>query len=259
MTSLDPIHADALQGHDGLKHGFFTRQGGASAGIYRSLNCGFGSKDDEAAVAENRARVAGYFGIEADYLHTVYQVHGRDVVELTGPWRREQATRADAMVSRTPGVALGVLAADCTPVLLADPQAGVVGAAHAGWRGALAGVTDAVIDAMADLGARRERVRAAIGPCIGKDSYEVGPEFRQEFLAVEAVNKTYFRPAARAGHYFFDLPGYVAARLAAARIGAVERHDINTYANDERCFSYRRSVHRQEADYGRAISVIMVR
>ena len=251
----EPIIANSLD-TAGIRHGFFTRQGGVSGGVYASLNCGFGSRDRADDVAENRARVARSLAVDRHALNTVHQVHSADVATVAAPWEPAAAPRADAMVSRTPGIAIGVLTADCAPILLADPAAGVIGAAHAGWRGALDGIVEATVRAMCDLGAQVERIRAALGPCIAQASYEVGPEFRAAFLAADDSNDAFFIASDRPTHFRFDLPGYVAQRLARAGIDAVERLDVDTYAEAERCFSYRRATHAGEDDYGRLISAI---
>lgn len=240
----------------GIRHGFFTRQGGVSDGVYASLNCGFGSRDRTDDVAENRSRVAQTLAVDTQALNTVHQVHSADVATVTAAWEPAAAPRADAMVCRTPGIAIGVLTADCGPVLLADADAGIIGAAHAGWRGALNGIVEATIGAMCDLGANLERIRAALGPCIAQDSYEVGPEFRDAFLAADEANDSFFVASDRPTHFRFDLPGYVAQRLARAGIAAVERLEVDTYAETEHCFSYRRATHAGEDDYGRLISAI---
>jgi polyphenol oxidase len=252
------IVSEALDHAPSLRHGFFTREGGVSSGLFDSLNCGFGSGDAVESVAENRARVAARLGAAAERLVTCYQVHSPNVVEVDAAWRREAAPKADAMVTRTRGLALGILTADCAPVLLADPVAGVVGAAHAGWRGAVGGVLDATVAAMATLGAARERVRASIGPTIGGASYEVGPEFPAPFLAAEPGDADLFRPSPRAGHFLFDLPRYVERRLGRLGIGTVERLPHDTLADEARFFSYRRACLRGEKDYGRLISAIML-
>lgn len=252
-----PLQAPGLAALDGIRHGFFTRRGGVSRALYADLNCGFGSGDDPGAVGENRRRVARTIGAEVA-LDTVHQVHGTKVARAVGPWPGGGSPRADAMVSTTPGVALGVLAADCAPILLADPAAGVVGAVHAGWKGALAGVTDATLRAMVALLARPERIRAAVGPCIAQASYEVGPELRAQFLDQSPDNRRFFHAGKRDGHHHFDLPGYLEHRLRRAGVGAVERLDRDSYAEPEDFYSYRRATHRGEADYGRAISVIML-
>ncbi len=248
------LHSPALDGLPGIIHGFFGRAGGVSQGIYAGLNCGQGSDDRPADVIENRARVARAVGVAPDRLVSVHQVHGREAVTVTAPWT--ERPKADAMVTTVPGLALGVLAADCTPVLFADPQARVIGAAHAGWRGALAGVTDATVAAMEALGARRDRIRAAIGPTIRGQSYEVGAEFPAPFLADDAGNTRFFRPATRPGHHMFDLPGYLAARLAGLGLAAVDDLEQDTLTQPDRFFSYRRTTLAGEPDYGRQLSAI---
>lgn len=240
----------------GLRHAFFTREGGTSEGLYASLNCGFGSGDDPARVAENRARALARADMPAGSLITAYQIHSPDVVTVTEPWPRDQAPKADAMVTVRPGITLGILTADCTPVLFADPEARVIGAAHAGWRGALTGVLEATVAAMERLGAKRGRVSAGIGPCIAQRSYEVGPEFPAPFLAQDPENAAFFAPSARAGHHMFDLPGYVARRLAQLNLGRVERLPNDTCGEAERFFSYRRATLSGENDYGRNLSAI---
>lgn len=250
------IRADNLGRPRGLRHAFMTREGGVSKGLYASLNCGLGSGDAAARVAENRARAAARLGLEAEALCTLYQVHGTEALRVDGPWRAGARPRADALVSATPGIALGVLTADCAPVLLADAEAGVIGAAHAGWKGALAGVIEAAVAAMVALGGRRERIAAALGPCIAQASYEVGPEFPAPFLAEDAQNSAHFRPAAREGHHQFDLAGYVLAKLVAAGIEAPEHLAHDTLAEKELFFSYRRACLEGEDDYGRALSAI---
>jgi YfiH family protein len=245
---------DSLDAISGVRHGFFTREGGVSEGIYASLNCGLGSGDDIDKVTTNRGRVAA--AIDLKSLVTAYQIHSANVVEVESPWTREHAPRADAMVTTRPGVALGILTADCAPVLFADRNARVVGAAHAGWRGAITGVLDATVAAMAKHGARPETMVAAIGPCIAQASYEVGPEFPAPFLAEDPANAGFFRPSARAGHFMFDLSGYVARRLRKLGIGAVGALTNDTCREEDRFFSYRRACLRGEKDYGREISVI---
>jgi YfiH family protein len=241
---------------DGIRHGFFTRDGGVSGGIFASLNCGFGSGDDESKVAENRRRVAQALGQSPDRLVTSYQFHSAEAVAVERPWRRDDRPRADAMATRTPGIALGILTADCAPVLFADPTARVIGAAHAGWRGALGGVLEATVRAMVTLGAARERIAACIGPCIGRASYEVGPEFPAPFLAEDSANAAFFVAAPRAGHFLFDLAGYAARRLERLGIARIARTGGDTAAEPDRFFSYRRACLRKETDYGRALSAI---
>jgi YfiH family protein len=250
------IRAGNLGRLAGLRHGFMTREGGVSEGLYASLNCGLGSGDDAARVAENRARAAARLGLEAGALCTAYQVHGTAVQIVDAPWPVTDRPRVDAMISATPGVALGVLTADCAPVLMADPEAGVVGAVHAGWKGALAGVVETAVTEMAKLGARRERIVAAVGPCIAQASYEVGPEFPAPFLNADATNAGYFEAATRQGHFQFDLAGYVLAKLAAAGVEAHEHVDHDTRQDEKHFFSYRRACLNGERDYGRALSAI---
>jgi YfiH family protein len=256
MTSAAPLESAALAGLAGVRHGFFTRQGGVSCGIFASLNCGLGSGDDAAAVRENRARALAAFGLADGALATAYQVHSARVHVVEEAFAAEARPQVDGLVARRPGIAIGVLAADCTPVLFADADARIIGAAHAGWRGALAGVVEATVGAMTALGAKRARIRAAIGPCIASTSYEVGPEFPAAFLAEDAANQRFFRPSPNAGHHMFDLPGYVAARLARLGLAEVDRLAHDTYASPELFFSYRRATHRGEKDYGRGLSAI---
>jgi YfiH family protein len=239
-----------------LRHGFFGRQGGVSTGIYSSLNCGFGSDDATDAVAENRARVAHHLGVASDHLLTVHQIHSADVVPVTAPWAREEAPKADAMVTDRRGIALAVLAADCAPVLLADREAGVIGAAHAGWRGALGGVVDETVAAMVALGARRPAINAVIGPCIGAASYEVGEEFRQRFLASDADNAAFFHCPGQGAKPHFDLGLYLVARTRRLGLATVEQLHADTLAAPDLWFSYRRETLGGGHDYGRQISCI---
>jgi hypothetical protein len=241
---------------DGIRHGFFTRAGGVSDGLYASLNCGFGSDDDPAKVAENRRRAAAALGVDADRLLTCYQIHSATVVTVERPWQRAENPRADAMVTRLPGIALGILTSDCAPVLFADPEARIIGAAHAGWRGALGGVLEATVAAMRALGAQPARIRAAIGPCIAQASYEVGPEFPAPFLAEEAPTAAFFREAERSGFFHFDLGGYVARRLGRLGLARIEATGGDTAAEPARFFSYRRSCLLKEPDFGRELSAI---
>ncbi|MCX8506387.1 MAG: peptidoglycan editing factor PgeF [Alphaproteobacteria bacterium] len=244
-----------------IKHGFFGRQGGVSQGVFDSLNCGYGSGDDLASVSENRRRVANYFGMAGDDLLTVYQYHSTEVVVITpeNKWHApDQAAKADAMVTKMRGVALGILTADCAPVLFADRVAGVIGAAHAGWRGALGGMTDQVIHAMCRAGAQLANIHAAIGPCIAAASYEVGAEFRQQFLAEDAANDRFFlaSPTGKPDHYHFALAQYVTARLESAGIRSVSSVDADTAAQEEKYFSWRRTCWHKQTHYGRMIGVI---
>ena len=237
-----------------LRHGFFTRRGGASSGVFAGLNCGSGSSDLSEVVRLNRARVAEAMDVPAAHLVSAHQVHSADVVTVEGPMP-EPRPKADAMVTAMPGVALAVLTADCQPVLFADPEAGVAGAAHAGWRGALDGVLEATVDAMVALGAERGRIRAAIGPTISQRAYEVGPEFMDDFLADDPDNARYFA-GSTGNRVQFDLPGYGLKRLRAAGIAEAEWIRHCTYSDPARFYSYRRATHEAEADYGRLLSAI---
>jgi hypothetical protein len=250
------IRAAALEDEAGVVHGFFTRRGGTSTGLYASLNAGPGSGDLRANVDANRDRAGAALGLAPGRIVTAYQVHSADVAVVEAPWDLGSAPRSDGLVTRVPGLGLGILAADCAPVLLADGTARVVGAAHAGWRGALGGVIEATVAAMEALGARRARIRAAVGPCIGPRSYEVGPEFPAPFLAANPGNEVFFRAVPGSSHYLFDLGGYVAARLAEAGLAPVAPPAEDTCAEADRFFSYRRSVLNGEPDYGCNISVI---
>ena len=251
-----PLVADCLADVAGAAHGFFTRHGGVSAGGYASLNCGLGSKDDPAAVQENRARVTGCLGAEG--LITAHQIHSASAVIATAPWRPEERPRADAIVTATPGLAVAVLTADCAPVLFADPAARIVAAAHAGWRGALTGVIEATLATMETLGARRERVRAAVGPSIGQAAYEVGPEFEAEFLGRDAASARFFLRQGPQRRLSFDLVSYCAQRLRRAGVGTVRTQSPCTYAHADDFFSYRRARAQNAADYGRQISAIVL-
>jgi hypothetical protein len=240
----------------GIRHGFFTRSGGVSPGVYTSLNGGVGSKDAPANVTENRARMAAALGVAPDHLLTPYQIHSPEVVVAEKPWTKENRPRADAIVTRTPRLAIGVSTADCGPLLLADAQARVIGAAHAGWRGAFTGVIEAVIAAMEKLGADRSRIAAALGPTIRQPNYEVGPEFVERFMAASKNNERFFAPSERAGHTMFDLTGYIAERVQRAGIAHFEDLGLCTFAEPERFFSYRRATKLGEPDYGRHINAI---
>lgn len=247
--TLAPITSDALT----VRHGFFTRKGGASSGIFAGLNCGAGSTDLSDAVAINRARVAATMDVPLDHLVGVHQVHSAQVITVTGPL--PVRPHADALVTATPGVALSVLAADCQPVLFADARAQVIGAAHAGWRGAMGGVLEATVDAMEALGASRDSIAAVIGPCISQRAYEVGPEFFDSFVADDPANSRFFANGT-GDRMLFDLPGYGLHRLRQAGVGHAEWTRHCTYHDAERFFSFRRTTHSGEADYGRLISVI---
>ena len=248
--TLEIITSDVL---GAVRHGFFTRRGGASSGIYAGLNCGAGSTDQSEIVAINRNRVATALQVPADHLVGVHQIHSADVLTLTKA--SIDRPKADAMVTATKGIALSVLSADCQPVLFHDASAGVIGAAHAGWRGALDGVLDATIDAMIALGATRDAINAAIGPCISQRAYEVGPEFMDEFIDLERENARFFVGGA-GDRMHFDLPGFGLHRLRQAGVGVAEWTRHCTYSDPDRFYSYRRSVHNKEADYGRLIAAI---
>jgi len=256
VFEADMLTIGQLNELPGVRHGFFGRAGGVSEGLYATLNCGFGSGDEPAHVAENRARALRRIELPETALVTVYQVHSPDVVVVERPWARGEAPRADAMVTSVPGLALGILTADCAPVLLADAKVRVIGAAHAGWRGAVAGVIESTIAAMTRLGADPERIVAGVGPTIGQRSYEVGPEFAAPFLAQSARNADLFCPAQRPGHAMFDLKGYVARRLVTAGLRRVQVLPCDTCAEADRFFSYRRACQHGEPDYGRNLSAI---
>lgn len=242
----------------GLTHGFFTRLGGVSEGVYASLNGGVGSADEQDAVTENRGRIAAALGVAPDHLAVPYQVHSPDAVAISEVWPPGARPRCDALVTATRGLALGVTGADCGMILFADPRASVIGAAHAGWKGALAGVVEATVAAMERLGASRGDIAAALGPCIGPRSYEVGPEFVTALADTDEDGARYFTPSARNGHSMFDLNAYIAARAARAGVGRFEDLQLDTYADERRFFSYRRATHRKEPDYGRLVSAIVM-
>lgn len=251
MSGVEVIRAVCL---GGVPHGFLGRRGGVSEGQLAGLNVGYGSKDDKAAIDENRRRAIAAVRAGAE-LATVHQVHSADAVLVEQPWPQDERPSADAMVTDRRGILLGILTADCAPVLLADAEAGVIAAAHAGWRGALAGITDSAIAAMERLGARREKIHAAVGPCIGQRSYEVDESFRGRFIEADSANERFFMGGLGAKPHF-DLEAYVVHRLLAAGIGEVEALNLDTYADPERFFSYRRATHLGEADYGRQVSLI---
>jgi hypothetical protein len=249
------IHAPSLA-FPNIRHAFFTRAGGVSEGFYQSLNGGIGSNDAPDRVRENRARMAAALGVAPTHLVSCYQIHSPDVIVAERPWTRENAPRADAIVTRVAGLAIGVTTADCGPILFADGGAGVIGAAHAGWKGALTGVLEATIVAMERLGAARGRIVAAIGPLIRQPNYEVSAEFIDRFNAADTANARFFAAASRPGHAMFDLPGYIRSRLEAAGIQGVEDLGLCTYGDPARFFSYRRTTHRAEPDYGRHVNAI---
>ncbi|MEZ5838907.1 MAG: peptidoglycan editing factor PgeF [Hyphomicrobiales bacterium] len=244
--------------HPAIRHGFFTRRGGVSQGIYASLNCGLGSSDERTLVLENRGRVCDALGVARDRLATPYQVHSPDVLVTDHAWAPGEAPHADAVVTATPGLAVAVGTADCGPLLFADPIARVVGAAHAGWRGAIGGVGEATIEAMIGLGARRENIHLVLGPMISQPSYEVGPELFDRFAAADAGNADFFVPSGRPGHHMFDLPGYLARRLGKAGLASVTDLARCTYREEELFYSYRRVTHRGEPDYGRLLAAIAI-
>jgi YfiH family protein len=251
MTLVSPL----LSAIPGLRHAFFTREGGVSDGIYHSLNGGLGSGDNPANVSENRRRMAEQMGVAPDHLLSLHQTHSPDVVVASGPWQGSSRPRGDALVTRSEGLAIGITTADCGPILFVDPNARVIGAAHAGWKGALSGILEATIEAMEKLGAERTGIVAAIGPLIRQPSYEVGAEFVERFVETDAENAVFFLPADREGHARFDLGGFIRMRLENAGVLMIDDTGIDTYS-DQRFFSYRRSVHGKEPDYGRHVHAI---
>ncbi|MCW5697600.1 MAG: peptidoglycan editing factor PgeF [Bauldia sp.] len=258
-ATAERIEAPALAALPGIAHGFFTRRGGVSTGAYASLNCALLSGDDRAAVLENRARVAAALGVDPARLISPRQVHGTGVAVASTPWPPGEGADADAVVTTERGLAIGVGTADCAPVLLADEAAGVIGAAHAGWRGAADGVLAATVEAMERLGAARKHIRAAIGPTIAQDSYEVGPDLLDRFAALDPGAARWFRPSPNAGRHLFDLPGFLFDRLCGMGLGGVENLRLDTYADAGRFFSHRRGTHAGAPDYGRMISAIALR
>ena len=255
---LEPIETQNLILCTGIRHGFFTRAGGTSSGIYAGLNCGLGSSDGAALVLENRRRVADHLGAGTGHVVTLYQVHGATALAVTAAPSRDHLPKADAVVTSTPGLVIGVLTADCAPVLFADPDAGIVAAAHAGWRGAVAGIIESTIAEMERLGARRQQIRAAVGPCINQAAYEVGAAFEAGIVGQNPAYSRFFAKPNAATQPHFDLPGFVHHRLMAAQIGSVEAAVQCTHANESLFFSYRRTSQRREPDYGRQISAIVV-
>jgi len=250
------LQAASLSKLTRIRHAFFTRGGGVSQGVYASLNGGIGSHDAPDKVTENRARMAAALGVTSDRFLTPYQIHSPEVVVAVEPWTQPNRPRADAVVTATPRLAIGVSTADCGPMLFADDQARVIGAAHAGWRGAFTGVTEATVAAMEKLGADRSRIVAALGPAISQPNYEVGPEFRERFVAADAGNMRFFGTSTRPGHAMFDLKAYIATRVQRAGVVIFEDLGRCTYAEPDVFFSYRRSTHRKEPDYGRHINAI---
>ena len=258
VPRIEPILEEALD-LPYFAHAFFTRKGGISTGLYAGLNTGIGSKDDRALVLQNRARAAAYVGARPDRLATPYQVHGTDAVIVEEAWGPGLGPKADAVVTDRPGLVIGVGTADCGPVLFADPGAGVVGAAHAGWKGALAGILESTLNAMEQRGAERSRTIAVLGPTISVDRYEVGREFVDMFRRADPENERFFQDSERPGHARFDLPAYIVARLQAAGVALATAAGHCTYSDEERFFSYRRATHRREPDYGRLLAAIMIR
>ena len=253
---LDPFVTSNLAELPGIAHGFFTRHGGVSEGIYASLNCGLGSNDVAAAVRENRARVQAHLG--AHCLLSAHQIHSATAITVTGPWPDAERPKVDAIVTATPGVAVGALSADCAPVLFADPVARVVAAAHAGWRGAVGGIVEAAIAEMEKLGAKRQQIRAAVGPTIGASVYEVGPDFERQVLGLDPEAAPRFHAPRPGARVHFDLPGYVADRLRRANVQVADETPPCTFNENPKYFSYRRTQARQEPDYGRQISAIVL-
>jgi polyphenol oxidase len=251
------LESPLLSAVPGLRHAFFSRDGGVSDGIYAGLNGGIGSNDDPAKVAENRRRMAEQMGVTTDHFLTLFQVHSPDAVVVSAPWDTASRPRADAIVTRAEGLAIGITAADCGPILFVDPGARVIGAAHAGWKGALTGIIESTVGAMEGLGAERAGIVAAIGPLIRQRSYEVGNEFVERFVEADAENTRFFLPASREGHAMFDLAGFIRMRLEDAGVLMIDDTGVDTYS-DERFFSYRRSVHRNEPDYGRHVHAIVL-
>ncbi|HEY1942409.1 MAG TPA: peptidoglycan editing factor PgeF [Roseiarcus sp.] len=258
MSGADVLSATALA-LPGVAHAFFTRRGGVSSGVYASLNGGVGSRDEPDAVRENRARMAAALAVPPERFVVPYQVHSADVLELTEPFSPEARPRCDGLVTATPGLALGVTGADCGMILFADPEARVIGAAHAGWKGALGGVVEATVAAMARLGARPGSVHAALGPCIAQASYEVGPELVTAFSTADAESGRFFGPSVNSERAMFDLHRYIAERARRAGVGRFEDLGLDTYADEGRFFSYRRATHRKEPDYGRLVAAIALR
>jgi polyphenol oxidase len=257
MSAAQFLTAESLR-LPGVAHGFFTRLGGVSRGVYESLNGGVGSRDAPDAVTENRGRVSAALGVAPDRLAVPFQIHSPDALAISEGWPQAARPRCDALVTATPGLALGVTGADCGMILFANQRAGVIGATHAGWKGALAGVVEATVAAMERLGARRGDTVAALGPCIGHKSYEVGPEFVAAFASAGEDTTRYFAPSRREGRSMFNLNGYIAARAARAGVGRFEDLRLDTYSDERRFFSYRRATHRKEPDYGRLMSVIVL-
>lgn len=256
---LEPLTAETLAQHDFVAHGFFTRRGGVSQGIYESLNGGVGSRDAPDAVRENRARIARHLGVAPERLLSPYQIHSDQALIVDRPWPPGERPRADALITRTPGLAIAVSTADCAPVLLLDPVARVIGAAHAGWKGALGGILEATLAGMEGLGARRKDIIAAIGPAISQQNYEVGPEFEAAFRDRSDSYSAFFNRPDGSQRPHFNLPGFIEERLRLAGLNHIEQLGLCTYENESILFSYRRACHRKEPDYGRQITAILLK
>ena len=251
-----PVLTAANLALPGVRHVFFTRKGGVSQGVYDSLNGGVGSSDAPEKVAENRARMAETLGVARERLLVPFQIHSADALIVHKPWAADARPRCDGLVTREKNLALGVTGADCGMLLFADAEAEVIGACHSGWKGALTGMIEATVAAMETLGAKRARTHVALGPAIGAASYEVGAEFVARFVEADPDYNNFFSPATRANHAMFDLPGFIASRVAAVGVASFENLGVDTYADAARCFSYRRSVHDNDPDYGRLVSAI---
>lgn len=260
MASENPfIKADVLSALTTIDHAFFTRENGASSGIYSERNIGLGSQDDRACVLENRARCANDLGVDVAQLATPYQVHSSDVITVDDVWPASEGPKADGLVTNRAGIMLGIATADCGSVLFADDKAQVIGAAHVGWRGATGGILESTISAMEKLGSQRENITAVVGPTIAQASYEVGPEFVDNLKALDPANTQYLKPSTRPDHALFDLPRYITERLRANNIGMASNLELDTYADETRFYSYRRTTHRGEKDYGRLLSAIVLK
>ena len=257
MSQLNPIRSAPLASLSGIDHAFFTRSGGVSQGLYRGLNAGLGSQDLRDHVVENRRRMTVELGVAEDRLASPYQIHSPDVIVTDHAWQDDRP-RADGVVTGQAGLALGIVTADCGPVLLGDPQAGIVGACHAGWKGALGGVLENTISKMVETGANRANITAVLGPTISQANYQVGPNFPDPFVEQSPANKRYFGPSDKSDHFQFDLASYIVDRLSAAGVQASAVHRC-TYAEEDNFYSYRRTTHRRETDYGRQLSAIVLR
>lgn len=253
---LNPVTSDALSTLEGIDHAFFTREGGISNGIYRGLNAGLGSGDARIHVVENRLKMAEHLRASGNDITSPYQVHSPDVAIAAIDWATDRP-KVDAVVTQTPGLAIGVVTADCGPVLFADPNAGIIGAAHAGWKGAIGGVLENTIETMEKLGADRDNIQTVLGPMISQENYEVGPDFPRPFLASDAANERFFVPSRNVDHHMFDLPAFIIYRLQQAGVAACWSGHC-TYADEDRFYSYRRTTHRKQEDYGRQMSAIIL-